>query len=91
MLTLTILAEEVIGTKMVPKCCIVPVKEIPSVCIAIVAEKMISSQMAKKFVLVQKACVAVFAQWVTPMTDLVRIALPPMECQLLAIVTASFG
>lgn len=58
--------------------------------VAKVAEKVLLPQMPEQFVLVQEALVAVLAQRMAPMTDVIRVAHPPVQRQFLAAVAAPF-
>lgn len=64
-----------------------PVEVVGPVRITKVAKEVLLPQMSKQFVLVQEPFVAVLAQGMTPMADVVRIANPPMDGQVLPTVT----
>lgn len=85
--TVAFLAQVVLLSEVIPQRVIVTVEVVGPVRITKVAKEVLLPQMSKQFVLVQEPFVAVLAQGMTPMADVVRIANPPMDGQVLPTVT----
>lgn len=85
------LAQVVLLSEVIPQRVVVTIEVIGSIGVAKVAKEVLLPQMPKQLVLVQEALVAVLAQRMAPVTDVVRIAHPPMDGQVLAGVAPPFG